>query len=199
MKSKYCSLETCSSPYSARGYCTKHYTRYSRGIDPARLSREDHRPARIEGEIAYIPLGVDTSEFTIVDRDNANLDQFKWHKDKDGYAIGYSKGKHFKLHQIVLGESREDHVVDHINRDKLDNRKDNLRLVSYHVNSINHTISSRNTSGVAGVHWSKKDKSWIAKITARGVTTFLGLYPTLEQASRVREAAQLIYWKEESK
>jgi len=55
-----------------------------------------------------------------------------------------------------------DITVDHINRNCLDNHKSNLRLVDWRIQNINQGIKSNNMSGVKGVYFHKKFKSWIA-------------------------------------
>ena len=46
------------------------------------------------------------------------------------------------------------------NRNKLDNRKENLRIVTPSQNNMNSKISARNTSGVKGISWAKEDNLW---------------------------------------
>ena len=61
-------------------------------------------------------------------------------------------------------------VVDHIDRDPMNNRLSNLRLVTPQQNSWNVSKSSNNTSGCTGVRWDKQYNRWVAFITIDGKT-----------------------------
>lgn len=83
-------------------------------------------------------------------------------------------------------------VIDHINRNKLDNRASNLRDVSQSVNVLNSQNSTRTKSGFAGVYL--KRGRWLAKITINGKIHYLGAYNTPEAAHqqylRAKQEAQ---------
>jgi len=66
------------------------------------------------------------------------------------------------FHNMVMNHIPNEITVDHINRYGLDNRKFNLRLVNRRIQNINRARSSNNTSGVTGVSYDKKSKSWVA-------------------------------------
>lgn len=83
--------------------------------------------------------------------------------------------------------------IDHINRDKLDNRLINLRAVSHVENMKNKSAYKNNTSGVLGVCWNKNAKKWRATITADGKNNHLGYYDDLELATLVRHEAESHY------
>ena len=105
---------------------------------------------------------------------------------KDGYVIysGRKDGLHNKfLHRIIM-DNPEDLVVDHINRNPLDNRRDNLRIVSIQENNMNLSMSKRNKSGVPGVSWHKDANKWQAKIAYKYKHIFLGCFDTLEARGR---------------
>ena len=61
-------------------------------------------------------------------------------------------------------------TVDHINRDKLDNRLCNLRYADRTDQIINQKIRSDNTSGYKGVSFSNKDCKWVSSMTKKGKT-----------------------------
>lgn len=72
--------------------------------------------------------------------------------------------------------------VDHENRNKHDNRWNNLRLADQSDNGGNHTIHKNNTSGYKGVSWSKQHKKWIAQICRRRKRYFVGFGATPAEA-----------------
>ena len=67
-------------------------------------------------------------------------------------------------------------VVDHINRDTLDNRKENLRVTNYSNNVRNSRIYSTNKSGYRGVSWDKFYNKWRAQITVNRKNIVLGFF-----------------------
>lgn len=77
----------------------------------------------------------------LVDDDKAWLSQYKWCRHSAGYAIrgqrSGGKDKIMFLHHAIIGQPLAG-VVDHINQDKLDNRRRNLRFCSFSFNATNH-------------------------------------------------------------
>lgn len=74
--------------------------------------------------------------------------------------------------------------VDHINRDRADDRWDNLRSVTRSQNQMNRTKQSNNTSGFKGVHFISATGRWRARIGANTQQQSLGVYDTPELAHR---------------
>lgn len=110
----------------------------------------------------------------IDDEDFERVSQFKWSYHALGYAfrgIGPRNARRFQyLHRFVLGAETpggQRVVIDHINGDKLDNRKENLRLASRALNSINSArpYGHNKSSGIRGVHWSEGHQRWVASFT----------------------------------
>lgn len=134
--------------------------------------------------------------YTLVDDDvYESIKVFNWHVDGRGYVKsamavkGTAKWgvvrKTKALHHIVLGR-KQGLEVDHINRDKLDNRRENLRHVTHSTNILNGSIRSTNKSGVKGVcHW-WRDGGWRAYATVGGKQIHLGYHRKLEDAVRAR-------------
>ncbi|WP_283648054.1 HNH endonuclease signature motif containing protein [Hafnia paralvei] len=74
--------------------------------------------------------------------------------------------------------------IDHINRNKLDNRIDNLRLCNISQNAHNTKIRSDNHSGIRGVSWSKALKKWHARINVNKKFYHIGYFNNKEDAAR---------------
>jgi len=64
--------------------------------------------------------------------------------------------KKIRLHRLIINASEGD-IADHISRNKLDNRKINIRLCTSSQNSMNRSKLSINTSGHTGVGWNKNE------------------------------------------
>jgi hypothetical protein len=84
-----------------------------------------------------------------------------------------------------------DNEVDHINRVRYDNRKDNLRLADRSVNMCNTNLSVLNKSGHKGVYWSKSANKWCVQITRNKKKYYLGSYDNKEDAIEARRKAEI--------
>ena len=130
-------------------------------------------------------------KYTLVDDSNFEwLNKWEWHFTYYGYAArttGSSKNKDKKgilMHRLII-QAEEKEEVDHINRNKLDNRLKNLRIVNRSINNINRGKRKDNTSGYKGVSYEKNTKSWAMdlainkkRIRLRGFKTKLSAYRT---------------------
>lgn len=92
------------------------------------------------------------------------------------------------MHRLLLGVSKGEQV-DHLNRDRLDNRRSNLRVASQLENVLNTGLPSNNTSGVKGVYRHPKNPKWIAQIKRARKIRYLGSFDTLEEAALCRKEA----------
>ena len=84
--------------------------------------------------------------------------------------------------------------IDHINRNRTDNRIANLREVSNKQNHQNKSKPSNNTSGHPGAYWDKQRSKWQAKIAHNRKQIHLGHFATIEEAVAARKAAEKLYW-----
>lgn len=122
---------------------------------------------------------------------------FRWCVDNQGYARRrVYKRVVVRMHRIVT-DAQPGQIVDHINRDKLDNRRCNLRFATRAMNVRNCKIHSHNKSGVHGVHWSKQIKRWVVQIRVDGKTRHVGTFTQLEDAASARRRAEATYWGDE--
>ena len=80
--------------------------------------------------------------------------------------------------------------IDHINRDRSDNRLSNLRIVTLSENQQNHKKRKDNTSGVSGVYWSKKDRKWHVRVWVDNEPKSIGYFRTIEEAKLARTEAE---------
>ena len=119
----------------------------------------------------------------IDDEDFERLFHWKWTYANTGYAKRQSMGKTYLMHRQILNINRK-YLTDHINYNKLDNRKKNLRVCNPSQN-LHHRMNKK------GYTWSKKSKKWQAQISIKGKMIYLGLYDnkkdainTYQQASR---------------
>ena len=86
--------------------------------------------------------------------------------------------------------------IDHINRNRLDNRIANLREVSHKQNQQNRSKPSNNTSGHPGVVWNKQRSKWQARIRHNYKQIHLGYFSILEEAIAARKAGEKLYWSD---
>ncbi len=97
----------------------------------------------------------------------------------DGYVKTYYKGRHWRLHQLLVGSHQ-----DHINQDKLDNRRENLRPATQKQQNAN--VKPRAISGFKGVSRDKTTKSsWKASISVDGKMVHLGNFKNSHLAALV--------------
>ena len=100
------------------------------------------------------------------------------------------------MHRLITGlEHGDPHMVDHRNRNGLDNQRENLR-VTLDQNPQNISKRKDNSSGYKGVSFHKGSGKWQARIRLKGKSTCLGFFPSAESAALVYDAAALEYHKE---
>ena len=125
------------------------------------------------------------------DEDYEWLRQRKWHC-RNGYAThsewdgSSGKARVVRMHREIM-QPPEGMEVDHINHDKLDNRRENLRICTHAENQHNSRMQRNNTSGFRGVcHFRNR---WTARIKMGGIQRNLGYYGTPEAAARAYDEA----------
>ena len=86
--------------------------------------------------------------------------------------------------------------IDHIDRNRTNNKPINLRIATQKQNSENMFRSKTNTTGHRGVHFNKKTKTnpWQSHITHNYIKIHLGNYSTLEEAVESRRQAESYYF-----
>lgn len=119
------------------------------------------------------------------------ISSHSWHIDDQGYPRTYADGSMIRLHRLLIPEVPDGFVVDHKNREKLDNRRMNLRVVTQKENNQNISVKSNNTSGVPGVFFDKRARRWRAQICKDGKTTHVGIFDCFNDAVSARKKAEI--------
>jgi hypothetical protein len=132
---------------------------------------------------------------TIIDDDDFDrVSKKKWNFD-GRYAMGWHNGKHIRLHKFIMGE-KDNLQIDHINEDKLDNRKCNLRFCTRSENIHNKRSSRKNTSGFRGVCWDKERNKWMAYININGKRKTIGRFLDKNEAARMYNNFVIMYYSD---
>ena len=107
------------------------------------------------------------------------------------YARSDEGGNYLLMHRLIMNAPKGV-VVDHINKNGLDNRMSNLRLATYVQNAANRGPDKRNLLGIKGV--SKRREKYKARIFDNGKQIFLGSFDTKEEASAAYQGAAKVLW-----
>ncbi len=136
-----------------------------------------------------IPL-TNSDKFTIVDDgDYEWLMQWKWQLTRGGYVYrcGWDLHKHRSISVYMhraIADTPQQLDTDHINCNKLDNRRSNLRSVTHAINLRNTgSLRKNNTSGYTGVCWSKGNRKWLASVSISGRNHYIGYFDSAEEAA----------------
>lgn len=130
---------------------------------------------------------------TLIDeKDYEKLSGYRWGLSSTGYvARTTSKGgkyKTFLLHRVIMS-AKKGEVIDHINNNPLDNRRENLRFCTQKQNVQNQRTQLRSKSGFKGVCWDNKYNKWRSYIVSSGKQKFLGYYEDKERAAEAYNKA----------
>lgn len=154
-----------------------------------RMTKKKYNDYRVDGGLVYVKLTNSNREMMCDHEDWERLKDYCWMLGSGGYAVSRENGKTVFFHARVI-DCQNAMVRDHINRNKLDNRKCNLRIVSYQANIINSGKNICNTSGVKGVGYEKRRKKWYAKMIFGGKHIWLGYFDDFESAVKARHDAE---------
>lgn len=126
---------------------------------------------------------------TIVDDEDFELfAHLPWHLSVQGYAVRVSprtNGRQYgyRLHREILGLALGDPLQgDHINGDRLDNRRSNLRVVEAFANAQNVNAQANGRSAHRGVYWCNTRKRWAAQVRTKA-RTYQGFFATETEAA----------------
>jgi len=139
----------------------------------------------------FIPIGGTKGKglfFQIDEEDYQRVSQHGWSFSTFGYIKAGINGKCIYLHRFLLNPPDEIEI-DHINRDKLDNRSVNLRLASRSLNCLNVEARKDNKFGCRGVSYFKPRGTYVARIQIENKRRIIGYFKTVEEAVEARMEA----------
>ena len=151
------------------------------------LTKEDNNLSR--SLMIYLSKGF----IALIDLEDAHhLGHKKWCVDSGGYVINGRR----RLHRVVLGITDAKVSIDHINGDKLDNRKSNLRIVTASQNQMNAKKRCKGTSKYKGVSWNSTFLKWNAVVYKNKKAVFCRYFKTEDEAAKAYNAAALTHFGE---
>jgi len=138
--------------------------------------------------LVCVPIARNSAHVIVNAEDFECVARYAWEL-RNGYAMrkARDKGKRHSLsmHRMIAG-AEPGQLVDHINRNKLDNRRENLRIVTPSQNNANQA----GRRGLKGAYISCKGFSWYAKSAGQ----YLGCFKSEQEAARAYDqAARAIY------
>ena len=126
----------------------------------------------------------------LVDEDDfIFLSRYKWkisHTGKKYYAVTTLSGGQ-RMHRIIM-KAKEGQIIDHINGNGLDNRKENLRFCTNAENIRNKGLTKRNKTGFKGVYWCDTSKKFISSITFENKQRKIGSFDCPFKAARAYDS-----------
>ena len=194
-RKRCCRVSWCKRrDIKAHGYCKKHYLQICNHGEILKRTMYDSNEIIDYGDyigiILYNKMGVKVAE-TLADKSDMELlKKYKWHYKGysiSGYAVTKINKQCVKMQHILFPEH---FMTDHRNRDKLDNRRCNLRECSLIENMRNRGTQKNNISGVAGVHFCNSQKRWIARIKINSKIKNLGQFFNFSDAVKIRKEAE---------
>lgn len=121
----------------------------------------------------------------VSDEDAEKVLPFSWSlltgSSGNKYCIGNVNGTMILLHRHIMN-AEDNELIDHKDRNGLNNQRNNLREASFSFNARNVSARRNNTSGFKGVH--KQGNGWVAYVTENRRRIYLGYYESKEQAAR---------------
>jgi hypothetical protein len=112
-----------------------------------------------------------------------------WHNNKQYRALVTVDGAMVILSRFLL-DAPDGLMVDHVNRDTLDNRRLNLRLATHTENMQNKGLQRRSGTGVKNVSWNDQTRDYVVRVSVNKQTIRVGRFATLAEADAAARHAR---------
>lgn len=116
--------------------------------------------------------------------------KYAWKISTSGYVTRSTEPRN--LHRLIF-PVHKNQIIDHINRNRLDNTKKNLRIITKSQNGINSDRKKISSTGFRGVYWDKRSKKYISSISVQHKPMHQEYFTDLKQAVRHRKMLETIY------
>lgn len=193
-----CKADWCDNKpnRSGKGYCRTHYDQIRKyGKILNKRTARNKNDIILRNDYAEMILrnkeGKEVARALIDIEDIDIVKQYKWSTQDQGYVRNFKHRQTKYLHRIVMN-AKGDEEIDHINLNKLDNRKANLRKCKHYQNCFNRKSKYR---GIRKITDRMLNKPYYATITAQGEHISLGYFYTKEEALQARIEAEKKYHK----
>jgi len=188
-----CIVKGCVNNKCISGLCRKHYDQKicGRGIfRDYSLGRRQKDPNEfiIKEDICLIYLydkqNNKKAEAIIDVEDYDRCSQYKWTGYVSRYTMAVASNSVGQLSNFIMNFTPTPmQVVDHIDGDGLNNRKENLQICSTQQNQLKKRMQKNNTSGYRGVTWYENYNKWLSQIYYDNQRHHLGYFLTKEEAA----------------
>ena len=185
--------EICGSDFKVMKYkrkillCSKHrYQMYIHGkiTLPEGRSRNPISYFDNHAEITLFDRNHNIRAYALISKNRVkDVIPYKWSLNRKGYVVAKVNGKSVLLHKFLL-PVKYGMFVDHINRNKLDCRDENLREVTPSQNSHNSKVRRNNSSGHKNIRQEKSGK-WCVEITFNYIRHRKAGINTLDEAFEI--------------
>jgi HNH endonuclease/AP2 domain-containing protein len=123
----------------------------------------------------------------------AALSQWNWNTQGASHRLGATRTrkedrKCIYMHREIM-QAPDGIDVDHVDGNRLNNRRSNLRLATHQQNTFNKGPHRNNTSGIKGVSWHKRLKKWQVQLNVNGKRVGLGYFSEKAEAAKAYERA----------
>jgi len=130
----------------------------------------------------------------IIDKEDYPLvKDYRWYKSDQGYVRTNFNGTTHNIHKMIFPNIE---TIDHIDKNPLNNKKNNLREATISQNGMNRKRQRNNGSGVPGVSYKKDKNLWHARIWVGGEAISLGKSKDFNKAVQLRKEAEKKYFKQ---